>query len=152
MSSPRFLVAVNNKEHSIKTLELACQRAQKIGAEVELIYVIEPIDYNVFYSISDKMKDDLIAQADEFLSTLSQEMNAKFNIPISYIVRDGNIAKAIIKHINKNPDIILLMIGVASDGSTSKTNFLNQIAGKIGTEYAIPLMVVPGNTTIPDIL
>ena len=144
-STPTYLVAINDKPHSIITLELACQRAQKMGAKVSVITVIDPLEYNVIYPVAEKMKEELRTESDAFLSRLQLDMQKKYDITIEAVIREGNIVDEIIAHIAETADIALLILGVASDGSTNRTNFIGNLTAKIGVDYQVPLMVVPGN-------
>lgn len=141
----KFLVCVNEKEHSKTALKFACTRARVTGSEVKMIYVIDPVDYNTIFSVADVIKEDRKINAEKLLNDLEKEAYDWSGIKPEHVIREGGIVEEIVSTIHEDECIGLLVLGVAADGS--KGGLLNHLTSEIGDKYHIPLVVVPGNLT-----
>ena len=143
----KFLVCVNEKEHSSTALRFACTKAKWRKNAVDMLYVIDPIDYNTVFSVGDKIKEDRRADAEKLLTKMAGEALEWSDINPTAIIREGRIAEEIIACIEADHDINLLVVGTAADGSSGKGGLLTQLTAEIGDKYHIPLLIVPGNLT-----
>ncbi len=146
-SKPTFLVCVNDKPHSKTALRFACTRAKRINSEVLLMYVVDPVDYNSLFSVGDVIKEERVQHAEDILETMVEDAKKWAKITPRTKVCEGLIKDEVIKLIQEDSSISLLVLGVAADGSSNKTGLLTQLAGEIGDEFNIPMLIVPGNLT-----
>jgi len=149
MTKPKskFLVCINEKEHSRTALRFASAKAKWGRNLVEMLYVIDPVDYNTIFSVADVIKEERKSEAQKLLSTLAKETNEWSGVTPSFLIREGRVVDEIISCIDEDHDISLLIVGAAPDGSTTKGGMLTQLTNEIGDKYHIPLLVVPGNLT-----
>ncbi len=140
-----ILVCMNDKDHSRVAMHFACAKAKDSGASVMLVSVIDPFDYNTFFSVADVIKGDRIAMARQLLRDAALDAKDNYGLEVQTAVREGLLKDAIVHLIQEDESINLLMLGVSSDGSSSKSGLLPQLADAIGNHFAIPLMIIPGN-------
>ncbi len=143
----KFLVCVNEKKHTRTALRFACAKAKITRSNVEMLYVINPVDYNTIFSVADVIKEERKDDAEKLFTELSKEAIDGFGVKPEGIIREGLIADEIISHINDDSNITLLLLGAAGDGSSSKGGLISQLTNDIGNKFNIPLMIVPGNLT-----
>lgn len=147
----KFLVCVNEKEHSKVALRFACARASVIDGEVEMLYVINPVDYNTIFSVADVIKKERRNDAEKLLKDLSEDMFSRSKIRPKGIIREGMITDIVCSCIEEDKSISMLTLGVAPDGSSGKTGLLSNLSSEIGNRIHIPLLIVPGNLTDKEI-
>ncbi len=146
-----FLVCVNEKQHSETALRFACKKALQCNADVTMLYIINPMDYNTVFSVADVIKEDRRMQAEKLLKSLSKKVTLWSGRNAKTVIREGKIADEVINEIEANERINLLVLGVAADGSSGKGKLLPQLTNEIGDSYHVPLLVIPGNLTEEEI-
>lgn len=146
-TKPKFLVCVNDKEHSRIALKFACTKAKWGRNLVEMLYIIDPIDYNTLFSVADVIKEERRAEAKKLLAELEKQAIEWCGMKPVSIIREGRIADEIFATIDEDPYISLLLVGASADGSTGKKGIITQLTSEIGSKYHIPLVIVPGNLT-----
>jgi len=147
----KFLVCVNEKDHSRTALRYACIKAKWRKCAVEMLYVVDPLDYNTIFSVGDKIKKDRKEAAEELFEKLAIEAEQWSGVKPSGIVREGKIADVIVNTIEEDEDISLLVLGVAADGSSGKGGLMPQLTNAVGDKYHVPILIVPGNLTDEEI-
>lgn len=145
--TPKFLVCVDEKDHSRVALRFACAKAQKTSAKVEVIYVIEPADLNTFQAVVQSIEAQKREQAEALLAKLAEDVMAWCGSAPSIMIRQGTISEEIINAIEEDSDINMLVLGAAPDGSSAKNRILTAITSQMGAKIHIPLLIVPGDLT-----
>jgi nucleotide-binding universal stress UspA family protein len=145
-NTSRYLVCVNEKSHSKTALAYACTKAKTHGCEVDMLYIIDPVDYNTIFSVADVIKQERYEDAQKLFTELQATAKELHNITPTGVVREGRISEEIINQIVENEDTVLLLIGVAADGSSSN-QLISQLSSELGSSFQIPLLFVPGDLT-----
>lgn len=151
-NTPKFLVCVDDKDHSRVALRFACAKAQKVGAKVECIYVIEPADFNTFLAVAETIEVQKREQAEAMLAKLAEEVVAWCGNTPSLMIKQGTISEEIIGALEEDSDINMLVLGAAPDGSSAKNRILTTITAQMGAKIHIPLLIVPGDLTDKQIM
>lgn len=141
----KFLVCVNEKEHSKTVLRFACSRAKKTGNIVQMIYVIDPLDYHSIFTLGDMFKKNRQTEAQFLLDNMTALAQEWAEITPVGVIREGKVFDEIISCIEEDHNIALLLLAVNPRGSKGK--LLPKLTNAIGSKYSIPLMLVPGNLT-----
>ena len=149
---PKFLVCVDENDHSRVAMRFACAKAQKTSSRVEMIYVIEPADFNTFMSVAEQMEGQKREEAETLLMRLAEEAHVWAGVMPSLIVRQGVITEEIVAAIEEDADINMLVLGAAPDGSSTKHRVLTTLTGQMGNKIHIPLLIVPGDLTDKQIM
>ncbi len=145
----KYLVCVNDKEHSETVLRYACVRAKVTGSAVQMINVIDPVEHHTLFSVADVIQEDRKKEARKLLRDLAAKAEEWTEIKPTTTLREGGLADEIIAAIEKDSSINLLLLGVSASGAKGK--LLPQLTAAIGDCYHIPLTIVPGNLTEQEI-
>lgn len=141
-----ILVCVNDTDHSRVAVKFACSQARKKGCEVTLLNVIEPADYQGLAAVVGKMEEDKRNQAEAVINDMAELAKTYADIMPILLIREGDIGKQIIKAVNKDHSIGMVILG-SSPETPGRGSWLSSLASKLGKELLIPLVIIPGNLT-----
>jgi nucleotide-binding universal stress UspA family protein len=145
-----FLVVVDKSEEHKVALRYAALRAKKTGGRVALLYVIEPADFQAFGAVEDLMKEEQRQEAEAVLHTHSAEIQKICNKTPVFHIREGILRDELLKLINEDRSISILVLAAAPGGKTPGP-LISALAGKMWKQLRIPLTIVPGNLTTEEL-
>ena len=140
----QFLVVVDDTPECRKALRFAWRRAQRTGAGVTLLRVIDPVDFQHWLSVEERMREEAREEAEELLQKLAVEVQQQSTILPELVVREGAVRDAVVKLIDDDKTIRILVLG-AGTGSEGPGPLVTQLAGKMSGALRVPVTVVPGN-------
>ena len=140
----QFLVVVDDTPECRKALRFAWRRAQRTGAGVTLLRVIDPVDFQHWLSVEERMREEAREEAEELLQKLAVEVQQQSTILPELVVREGAVRDAVVKLIDDDKTIRILVLG-AGTGSEWPGPLVTQLAGKMSGALRVPVTVVPGN-------
>jgi nucleotide-binding universal stress UspA family protein len=141
-----FLVVVDASAEMRVALRFACRRAKRTDGRVALLYVMEPADFQHWMAVEERMRDERRAEAERVLQGLAADVNAQTGkMPVLY-VREGKAGDEIVKLIEEEPAISILVLGAGTD-KKGPGPLVSSIAGKLSGDFPIPITVVPGTLT-----
>lgn len=141
-----FLCVVDRSEELSRAVRFACLRARNADRRVALLYVTEPAEFQHWMAIGERMREEAREEAEEMVQAVAsvvQRMTGK--IPPVYI-REGNVAEELIKLIDEEQNIALLVLGAAT-GSEGPGPLVTQLVEKQAGRLRVPITIVPGNLT-----
>lgn len=140
-----LLCVVDETEEVSVALEFAALRAKKQGARVALLYVIDaPTDFQHWATVGDLMREEARDEAEQKLqraAAMVQRWSGGY--PIFYI-REGSRIEEVIKLIQEEPDISILILGAAV-GQQGPGPLVSSLTGKMVGRMRVPIVIVPGN-------
>lgn len=143
----KYLVCVNDNEHSRIAVRFAYTKAAHSGCIVELLTVIEPSDFKSILSIADKIDSESREAAQELLQKFVNEAaDWGYNITPSLQVREGNVSEEIMNAIEEDFTIGMVILGTSAT-SPGKGTLLPKLASELGSRLLIPMLIVPSNLT-----
>lgn len=145
-----FLVVVDETEELKVALRFACLRARKTGGRIALLYVIEPGEYEHWMAVKELMQEEQREQAEQVLHRLSGVVNELTGRMPELYVREGKPAEALIKLIDEEPAISVLVLG-AGTGSEGPGPLVSYIVGRMSGRLRVPITVVPGALSDDDL-
>ena len=140
----QFLVVVDNTPECRKALRFAWRRAQRTGAGVTLLRVIDPVDFQHWLAVEERMREEALEEAEILLKGLADEVQQQSEILPELVVREGPIRDVVIKLIDEDHAVRILVLGAGS-GSDGPGPLVSQMAGKMSGAMRVPVTVVPGN-------
>ncbi len=145
-----FLVVVDATEEMSLALRFACRRAEHTGGRIALLYVTQPADFQHWAAVAEKMRDEEREEAERVLHGLAADVNELIGLmPVLY-VREGNAADEVVKLIEEEPQISILVLGAGTD-KKGPGPLVTSLAGKMAGQFPVPITVVPGNLTVEQI-
>lgn len=145
-----FLVVVDKSEEHKVALRYAALRAKHTGGRVALLYVIEPGDFQAFGAVEDLMRVEQRQEAESTLHMLSSEVHGLCGKTPVFHIREGNLQSELLKLINEDRSISVLVLAAARGGKNPGP-LISALAGKMWNELRIPLTIVPGSLTDPEL-
>lgn len=142
----KFLVCVDDSDVSRIALRFACIKAKKRGFRVEMIHVIEPGDVQALNLVADKMYEEQLEAAEKFTKKLAQEAENQLGISPDIVIRNGGAGEEIIQQLKSDQEANMLVFGVSTNRSSS-AKLISWIAGQMGEDLMVPVMLVPGSLT-----
>jgi nucleotide-binding universal stress UspA family protein len=150
-SNPRrkFLVIIDDTEECGRALRFATRRAEH-GAGLTLLYVIVPGDFQHWLNVETIMREEAEAKAKSTLRLFAKEVASFSAIKPQLVIREGVLAEEIVKLIQEDKDIAILVLAAAS-GTEGPGPLVSNLAGKASGTFPIPITIVPGNLTDAEI-
>lgn len=145
-SNATFLVCISDLQESEVALRFASLRAKRRHAQVAILHVIEPTDFQGLLSVSDVIQQEQEEAAQNLLNQLAEKAIEFSGIPPTLILKEGKLGEEIIKTTLENGDIVAVVLGVHQE-SKHGAKLLSWLAGKLGQELLVPIILVPGNLT-----
>jgi len=139
-----FLVVVDDSPELLTALRYASRRAKRTGGVVAMLYVIEPIEQQLSSSVNELMKQEAREQGEEVLHRFSELVVALTGQLPRTIVREGNRRDELLKLINEDPTISILVLGAAT-GAEGPGPLVTALAGKHAGSLRVPTTIVPGS-------
>ena len=140
----QFLVVVDDTPECRKALRFAWRRAQRTGAGVTLLRVIDPVDFQHWLAVEERMREEAHEEAEALLKKLAGEVQQQSKILPELVVSEGPIRDVVIKLIDEDRTVRILVLGAGS-GSDGPGPLVSQMAGKMSGAMRVPVTVVPGN-------
>lgn len=141
-----YLVCINKEEYSITALKFACEKAKKNNGSLIMLHIIEPINYQSLGTVEEKMRQEKRTEAENLLQELCEMTVEKYHITPVVIFKEGRIEEEIIKVIEEDNTISMLIVGSATE-SSPKSKILPPLVSEMGKKIFLPMLIVPGNLT-----
>jgi nucleotide-binding universal stress UspA family protein len=139
-----FLVVVDDTPELKVALRYACRRARATGGRVALLRVVEPAEYQHWMAVGDIMREERRQEAEELLHSLSEDVMRLSGQMPAYYVREGSAAEELLKLIDEEPSISILVLG-AGTGKEGPGPLITYLVNKASHRLHVPITIVPGN-------
>ncbi len=137
-----FLLLADESDEFKAAMRFAVRRSQVVRGHVCLLHVIDVEDFVHWGTVEAQMKQELRAQAEQFIWGMAGKIHELGGLYPSLYIREGNQAEAIIQVIDNDPEISALVLG-ASAASGGPGPLVSYFMGKGVTKLNVPLVVVP---------
>ena len=147
---PKWLVVIDDTPECDRAVYFAARRAERVGAGVVMLRVIEIEDRGQqWLGVADIMKAEADEEANAALDKYTSRANGIAGITPEREIREGKTAEEILKLIEENEDIAILVLaaGTGKDGPGPLVTGIGKSAG----EYPIPVAIVPGHLSDEEI-
>jgi nucleotide-binding universal stress UspA family protein len=150
-AAPRvFLVVVDETEEMRNALRYACRRAQHTSGRVALLLVTEPAEFQHWLGVGRVMEEEARALAEQRIQVLAAEVFAQTGRMSVLHLREGNRADELVKLLQEDPTISLLVLATAS-GASGPGPLVTFLLGNLGRRVRIPVTLVPGELSVEEI-
>jgi nucleotide-binding universal stress UspA family protein len=143
---PKLLVVIDDTEECDRAVYFASRRAARIGGNVVMLHINEMEgESQQWLGVADIMRAEAHEAAETQLKKYAKRARAIAGIAAERVVRDGDKAEEILKVIDEDEDIFILVLA-ASAGSEGPGPLVATI-GRTAGDYPIPVAIVPGHLT-----
>lgn len=147
---PKCLVIVDDTAEWDRAVYYASRWAVRVGGGVVMLRIIETEDQNQqWLGVADIMRAEAHEDADAALDRASGRANGIAAITPERVIREGDPTEQILDVIDKDVDISMLVLA-ANPGPEGPGPLVTMTAKMVGA-FPIPVIIVPGDLSDPDI-
>jgi len=146
----KYLVVIDDTEECDRAVYWASKRAGRTGSQLVMLRVIDTGDRNQqWLGVADIMKAEAMEEASAALDKFAKRTKDIANIVPDRVIREGEPAEEIVKLIDEDADIGILVLaaGTAKEGPGPLVSSIAKTAGA----YPIPVAIVPGHLSDEDL-
>lgn len=145
----KFLAVVDSTPECEKAIHYAARRVASIDADLVLVYVIEPGDFQHWLGVEDRMRAEALAEAEKALANATEWAVKYGGITPQTVIREGKAVSEIEGLIEDDHDIALMVLA-AGESKDGPGPLVSSVA--VGSSaFSIPVTVVPTTLTDADI-
>jgi nucleotide-binding universal stress UspA family protein len=141
----KFLVIIDDTAECSRALLYAARRAEHTSGALSLLFVITPADFKHWMGVENIMRAEAMEEAETTLSRFA-DMARTYSPSIEpqLVIREGSRADEIVKLINEDEDISILVLAAATD-KEGPGPLVTALAGKQSGTFPVPITIVPGH-------
>ena len=149
----KFLVIVDEAPEVETALYFAASRIGHTGGQIVLLYVIEPLDFAQWAGVKDLQVEEETAKAKALfrLNRRRLDKSGFEQIPTEEVIRSGKRPEEILKLIEHDEDVAILILGASTDARGPGPLVSSLAAGKLAGSFPIPIVIVPGNLGLDEL-
>jgi nucleotide-binding universal stress UspA family protein len=140
----KFLVVIDDTPECRRALLYAAWRAEHTDGAVVLLYVIGPADFQHWLGVENIMRAEAMEEAETTLGRFADMIREQSHVEPEMAVREGNRAEEIVKLIEEDEDIAILVLAAGTD-KEGPGPLVTALAGKGAGNFPVPITIVPGN-------
>jgi nucleotide-binding universal stress UspA family protein len=144
-----FLVVVDESPELRNALRYACRRAKRTGGRVALLYVMPPPEGQTWGGVAELMREEARLEAEQAVARYADITATLTGQPPSIYIREGKSRDELIKLLNEDRSICVLVLGAAS-GSEGPGPLVTAFS-RAGGQLRVPLTIVPGSLSEAEI-
>jgi nucleotide-binding universal stress UspA family protein len=131
----------------------AARRALRTGGGLAMLYVVLPPEMTHWLGVEEAFREEQYNKARAVFRLYQRKLkNWGFDdLTSEEIIREGQKADEIIKLIEEDHDIGILVLGASTDPSGPGPLVSSHAAGAKAGTFPIPVTIVPGGLTIDDV-
>ena len=141
----KFLVVIDDTPECSRSLLYAARRAEHTGGGLVLLFVISPADFKHWLGVENIMRAEAMEEAETTLGRFADKARAySAGIEPQLVIREGNRSEEIVKLIDEDEDIAILVLAAATD-KEGPGPLVTALAGKQSGTFPVPITIVPGH-------
>jgi len=151
-SSDTILIAIDGSHNSLLAAGVGARLAGMLGAHVGLVHVLDFPDISFWGGVESLMRDDIRAQAETTLKSISERMGAVCKVMPEFYIVEGVAEVEIARIISEDPQITMVVTGRRGLTTEKRSQLLPRRSGRLGSRLSemlpVPVLVVPPD--VPD--
>ncbi len=150
----KFLLVIDTSQEVEAALYYAACRVQHSGGSIVMLYVIEPQDFQHWAGVRQVQLEEETAKAKALFRLFRRKLNNDgfMDIATEEVIFEGTKVEAIVKAIDEDEDLAILILGAAADSKAGPGPLVASLAaGTDAGKFPIPITIVPGELTLQEI-
>ena len=127
-----------------RALHFAGRRALHTGGALALLYVIVPSEFTQWSGVENIIRAEAMEEAEEALGKAADLVRDATGIEPQLVIREGARAEEIVKLIEEDEDIAVLVLAAGTD-KEGPGPLVTALAGKAAATFPVPITIVPGH-------
>jgi nucleotide-binding universal stress UspA family protein len=146
----KYLVVIDDTEECDRAVFWAAKRAGRTKSQIVMLRVNETAERNQqWLGVADIMQAEALEAANAVLDKFAARIKQIAGVKADRVIREGAIAEEIVKLIDEDADIGILVLA-AGTGKEGPGPLVTNLAKTAGT-FPIPVAIVPGHLSDEDI-
>lgn len=142
----KLVVVVDESTESKVAIRFAAARAAHItGGGLILFHCIRPGEFQHWIGVADRMREEAHMDAREFLTEVSEKLNAYCGVDPAIEIREGDPQTELMSFIKDQEDIFGLVLGAGAEGEPGP--LVDYFTGAEISHLTCPVILVPGGMT-----
>jgi nucleotide-binding universal stress UspA family protein len=149
----KFLVIVDDAPEVEAALFFAASRCQHTTGMIQLLYVIEPQEFQHWMGVREVQVEEETTKAKALFRLFGRKLasNGFDDVQVEDVIREGNLVDQIKEQIVEDQDVAVLVLGAAS-GTKGPGPLVSSLgAGSAAGSFPIPITIVPGALGIEEL-
>lgn len=146
----KFLLIVDDSAEVESALYFAASRIEHSGGVIVMCYVIQPQGFQHWMGVRQVQLEEESNTARALFRLFRRKLSlAGFDkVETEEVIREGTTADEILKLIDDDEDIALLVLGASVDSKGPGPLVSSLAAGSRAGTFPVPITIVPGNMTL----
>ena len=140
----KFLVVIDDTPECSRALHFAARRAEHSGGALVLLFVIVPGEFQQWIGVENIMRAEAAEEAETILGRFADLARGWAKVEPELVIREGVRAEEILKLIEEDPDIAVLVLAAGVD-TEGPGPLVSSIAAKGSGTFPVPITIVPGS-------
>ncbi len=145
----KLLVIVDGAPEARVAALYACRRALATGARVTLMAVVEPIDFQHWAAVADRMQEEAYAVARAQVYEMASIVVQVTGQLAEFVICKGGAFDQIVALVREEPEIRMLVLAASAE-SDGPGPLVSRLVGA-GGSFPRPVTIVPANLTDEEI-
>ncbi len=138
-----FLCVVDETEELWPALRFACRKANRMGARVGLLCVVEPAEFQHWLAVGELMREERREEAEETLQLVATAVQKQTGKIPTLFIREGDVKDELLACVEEEKNITLLVLGAAT-GPDGPGPLISYLVQKKAGGLRVPITIVPG--------
>ena len=149
----KLLVIADESAEFEVAVHYSASRIGHTGGVMVMLYVIEPQSYQHWMGVRQVQLEEETNKAKALFRLHRRKLNnAGFEqIGTDEVIREGKKADEILRLIDEDEDIAILVLGASTDAKGPGPLVSSLATGKLAGSFPVPIVIVPGNLTLDDL-
>lgn len=151
--SRKFLLIVDDSQEVEAALYYAASRIGHSSGVIAMLYVIEPQEFQHWMGVGQVHAEEQTNKAKALFRLFRRKLSlAGFDsVAVEEIIRSGNKAEEILRLIDEDEDVAILVLGAAATTQGPGPLVASLASGSAAGSFPVPITVVPGTLTLDEI-
>jgi len=146
----KLMVVVDGSPESKVAIRFAAARSAHItGGELILFHCIRPGEFQHWMAVADRMREEAYEEAHALLHEVGERLHAYCGVTPEIIIAEGEPHDELKKHIEEQPDIFGLVLGVGAEGGPGP--LVDYFTSELASQLPCPLFLIPGHMTYEQV-
>ena len=139
----KFLVVLDDSRECLNAMRFAAMRARNTNGGVAILSVIPPEEFNHWIGVGEIMREEARERIVAHFEVFAKWMRDRQGIDPELIIREGEPYKEILRYIQSDPEIGVLVLGAGTD-KHGPGPLVTQLTKQSGS-LPVPITIVPGD-------
>lgn len=146
----KFLVIVDETPECLNAIRFAARRAHKTGGGLQMLFVIEPEEFQHWVGVGEIMRSEKREAAEARFNEAATLIEKNVGIVPEFVIREGDPIEQVLAQVREDREIGVLVLGAGTEGGPGP--LVGHLVGKMGGNLPVPVTVVPGGLSREEVI